>query len=202
MYAGKTDTMIKDIKAYVKGYRKCIIVKHASDVRYSTEEKITTHDGVSYIALPSTRLSDVMDTLMQHEVIGIDEGSFFTDIYPCVMQLVSAGKQVVISLLDGGFNGKLFIVPDPVIKESWVDLLPYADTHVKITGVCAFCGSRSASMTMRFGTDEELVKVGADAEYQTCCRDCWQEYSGGTGLCSADVLVNSSNVLTDSSSSE
>ncbi len=55
-------------------------------------------------------LTDLIDSglFRQADVIGIDEGQFFTDIVEAAEQMSSEGKIVIVAGLDGTFERKPF----------------------------------------------------------------------------------------------
>lgn len=55
--------------------RKVIVVKYARDDRYD-DVMICTHDLRKMDAISAVKLGDVLPQLIEHDVIGIDEGQF------------------------------------------------------------------------------------------------------------------------------
>lgn len=209
MYAEKTTKMASACHLYAKAERSSIIVKYAGDTRYTDKDEVVTHDQDKYVACSTYKLADVLDTLLQHEVIGIDEGSFYPDIVPVVKTLLSNNKVVIISILDGAYNGAIFsmpnillmleyqklaALPDPMesllflrdnlqaMTTSWTSLIPLADQVIKCHGVCSCCGTMGSGMTLKINHGNgQVVDIGGDEKYITACRDCWWENGNGTG---------------------
>jgi thymidine kinase len=209
MYAGKTTEMATQCHLYAKAERSSIIVKYAGDTRYSDKEEVVTHDQEKYVACSASKLGDVLDTLLQHEVIGIDEGSFYPDIVPVVKTLLQNDKVVIVSILDGAYTGdvfsmpnillmleyqKLAALPDPMesllflrdnlqaLTTSWTSLIPLADNVIKCHGVCSCCGTMGSGMTLKINPGNgQVVDIGGDEKYITACRACWWENGNGSG---------------------
>jgi thymidine kinase len=59
-------------------------------------------------ATSCSRLSDVADSWMAYDVVGIDEGQFFPDLLPFAEAVANAGKIVVVAALDGTFQRKVW----------------------------------------------------------------------------------------------
>jgi thymidine kinase len=100
------------------------------------------------------------------DVIGIDEAQFFDDsLIGLAMELVHAGKCVVLAGLDTTFTGEPF-APLPA-------LMAIADEVVKLSAVCMLCGA-PAIHTQRLGTSQQLVVIGAAGVYEARCRACFR----------------------------
>lgn len=70
-----------------------VLVKYSHDKRYD-DSMICTHDMQKMKAISATRIFEVYDQLLGHDVIGIDEGQFFEDIAEMAEDLVQMGKLV------------------------------------------------------------------------------------------------------------
>ena len=86
---------------------------------------------------------------------------------PFSMELVHAGKRVLIAGLDTTFTAEPF-GPIPA-------LMAIADEVTKLSAVCMVCGA-PAIHTQRLGHSTELVLVGAAGMYEARCRTCFQPY--------------------------
>lgn len=54
---------------------KTVIVKHISDTRYSATN-FSTHDGIQVQAIAAKMMENVYSTLLDYDLIAIDEGQF------------------------------------------------------------------------------------------------------------------------------
>lgn len=54
-------------------------------------------------AIPCGTVGEVSHMLDNYDIIGIDEGQFFSDIAEQTERLAASGKTVIISALDGTF---------------------------------------------------------------------------------------------------
>jgi thymidine kinase len=71
-----------------------------------------------------------------YDVIGVDEGQFFTEIVEFCELLANQGKTVVVSALDGTFERKPF--------GNIINLIPLAERVVKLCAVCVYCTAEAA----------------------------------------------------------
>ena len=80
MFAGKSTELLRRMGLHEVSGRKILRVKFSADQRYDNQFSICTHSGRSKEAVPLTKLSELKNAWRQYDVIGIDEGQFFTDI--------------------------------------------------------------------------------------------------------------------------
>lgn len=101
-------------------------------------------------------------TWFQLEVIGIDEGQFFEDLYDfCRKAADDDGKTVIVAGLDGDYLRRSF--------GSVLEIIPLADSVTKLNARCELCGKR-AFFTLR-KTEETQTELIAGAEvYMPVCR--------------------------------
>ena len=85
-------------------------------------------------------MSELEDSWKQFDVIGVDEGQFFTDIVEFCEKAANCGKVVIVSSLQGTFLRGNF----PNI----LALLPKCEKIKKLTAICKLC-KESASFTFR-----------------------------------------------------
>lgn len=141
-------------------------MKYAEDdLRFGKD--CVTHDGNSMEAFSVHRLMpSIFEVVVDKEcqVIGIDEGQFFSDLVPFCQALVKRGKIVVVAALDGTFERK----PFPPI----VDLIPYCKKVRKLSAICALCGEEAA-FTRRLNEEKKVEIIGGSDLYHANCEDCF-----------------------------
>ena len=100
------------------------------------------------------------------DVILINEGQFFGDLVPMVMEMVeSHNKKVHICGLDGDFRRQRF--------GSLLDLIPYADKVEKLSAFCGMCRDGTpAIFSHRVSTEVNQIVIGSD-NYIPLCRSCY-----------------------------
>ncbi|RHX97999.1 hypothetical protein DYB36_002186 [Aphanomyces astaci] len=139
MFSGKSTELIRRMRRYQHAQLKCMVVKSKIDDRYTNDSLVSTHDRQMMKANPLTRLEDMGDEFMKYDVIGIDEGQFFTDLHSFCDDAANRGKIVIVAALDGTFERKPF--------QHVCDLIPRAESVTKLSAVCAICGSDAGILT-------------------------------------------------------
>jgi thymidine kinase len=144
------------------------VFKPAIDVRYAVE-KVTSHAGADYAAIPIEKAADIRQRLdKEATVVAIDEAQFFDDeIIQVVEELAAKKIRVIVAGLDTDFRGEPF-GPMPV-------LMARAEHVDKIQAICMVCGE-PASRTQRLVNGkparyhDPVVIVGAAEMYEARCR--------------------------------
>jgi thymidine kinase len=168
MFSGKTDELIRRLVRATIAKQKVQVFKPAIDVRYAVE-KVTSHAGSDYDAIPVENAADVRDKIdSDTTVVAIDEAQFFDpDIVPLAEELACRGVRVLVAGLDMDFRGEPF-GPMPL-------LMSRAEHVSKLHAICMVCGDE-ASRTQRLVNgkparyDDPVVIVGASELYEARCR--------------------------------
>ena len=115
MFSGKTSEIIEI-------YKKCVfcnipvsIINHIIDNRYH-DSMLSSHDKVMVPCLQTSELNQLWteesnpsyEILRKSDVILINEGQFFPDLYEVVVDMLNDNKKIYISGLDGDFERKKF----------------------------------------------------------------------------------------------
>ena len=168
MFSGKTDELIRRLRRATIARQKVQVFKPAIDVRYAVE-KVTSHAGSDFDAIPVERAADIRSRLQADTtVIGVDEAQFFDDeIISIVDEFAGQGMRVIVAGLDTDFRAEPFgPVPELMARAEKVD---------KLQAICMVCGE-PASRTQRLVNgiparyDEPVVIVGAAEMYEARCR--------------------------------
>ncbi len=168
MFSGKTDELIRRLIRAKIAKQKVQVFKPAIDVRYSVE-KVTSHAGADFDAIPIQRAADILTKLnVDTTVVGIDEAQFLdADVVKVAQELADLGKRVLVAGLDMDFRGEPF-GPMPL-------LMSKAERVDKLHAICMVCGDE-ASRTQRLVNgkparyDDPVVIVGAAELYEARCR--------------------------------
>ena len=169
MFCGKTDELIRRLRRATIARQKVQVFKPSVDNRYAAE-KVTSHAGSEFAALPIRNVREIMEYLENATtVIAIDECQFFDDSIVGICQaLADRGLRVIVAGLDTDFRGEPF-GPMPL-------LMAEAERVDKLHAICMVCGE-SASRTQRIVDgrpahyDEPIVVVGAAEMYEARCRE-------------------------------
>jgi thymidine kinase len=168
MFCGKTDELIRRLRRATIARQKVKVFKPIIDSRYAVE-KVTSHAGSDFDAIPIQQASQVFEFLEPDTtVVAIDEAQFFDEqIIGIVQELANKGLRVIAAGLDTDFRGEPF-GPMPV-------LMAKAERVDKLHAICMVCGE-SASRTQRLVNGhpahyhDPVVIVGAAEMYEARCR--------------------------------
>ena len=164
MFSGKTTELLRRYRRYQVVGRRCLLIKHGADKRYS-ETKVSTHCRQEADAIVLNKLDDFREWAC-YDVICIDEGQFFPDVTEISEFLANNGKIVIVAALDGTWQRKPF--------ENIANLISASESIVKLTAVCMIC-KRDAPFTKRTCDDTALEVIGGADKYMAVCRRCFHE---------------------------
>jgi len=163
MFAGKSTELLRQISLQEVAGKKVMRVKFAADNRYKNKTQIATHTGQSRDAIAVNFLSELGESWRSFDVIGIDEGQFFTDLVQFAEQAANAHKIVIISSLQGTF-----------LRGPWrniTELIPLCEKVQKLSAICKLC-KENASFTFRTADKSIQTLIGGADMYMPLCRDC------------------------------
>lgn len=160
MFSGKTTELLKHVESAEASGKRVVIYKYENDKRYS-ETMVSTHDLVMHAAIPCDKLMTKIEEAKQFEIVGIDEGQFFSDIVEFAQELKKCQVNVIISALDGDYLRRPF--------GSVLNLIPYSSHVVKLNAVDRNNGKRAA-FTKRNIVSNELELIGGSDIYQAASR--------------------------------
>jgi thymidine kinase len=176
MYSGKSTRLKQLVRRYLAARMKCLTIKYQKDERYD-KDYIATHDlevlnlanssfGENIVTLT---LSDIPDEhIKKMDVIAIDEGQFFSDIYSLVWKwVVDFQKTVIVASLDSWHN----LAPCMEVLK----LIPLAREVVKLNAICTTCYRDCASCTHRLLDLESDENVGGHELYEAACLSCYMK---------------------------
>ena len=165
MFSGKSEELIRRLRRAQIARQKVQIFKPAVDTRFA-DDAIVSHSEMrmaSRVVANSRALLDLVED--DTEVVGIDEGQFFDqDLPPVVNELANRGKRVIVAGLDQDYLGKPF--------EPMPQLLAIAEYITKTLAICMVCGN-PANHTQRLVPSGDRVLLGAQGTYEARCRACF-----------------------------
>jgi thymidine kinase len=185
MYSGKTSRLVEVYKQCKFCNISVAVINHVIDNRYD-DELLSTHDKVKIPCIKTKNLKNVWLSekinlenniveniphiqdkfqIARSDVILINEGQFFEDLYDVVLDMLECGKKVYVCGLDGDFERKKF--------GQILDLIPLCDKVDKLTSLCTLCkdGTRGI-FSMRLTQETEQTVVVSD-NYIPVCRKCY-----------------------------
>lgn len=167
MFSGKTTQLVADYKKFTYIGKKVCVVNYSEDKRYH-DTMLSTHDKIMIPCIFSEKLGEITN-LEEADVIIINEGQFFEDLFEVVIELVEQkNKSVYIGGLDGDFKRNKF--------GKILDLIPYCDKVMKLNSLCSQCRDGTPGLfSHRISKETLQVVIGSD-NYQPLCRKCYQTH--------------------------
>ena len=169
MFAGKTTKLVEEYKKYTYIGRKVLVINYMEDTRYDNIF-LSTHDKIMIPCKFASTISEMEENIKENDVILINEGQFFSDIYESVLNMVdNQGKTVIICGLDGDFKRNRF--------GRLLDLIPHCDKVTKLSALCAKCrNGKPGIFSHRLSNEDSQVVIGSD-NYIPLCRSCYKTVS-------------------------
>ena len=127
MFAGKSTELLRRVNRLKISGKKCLNIKYSNDTRYSCD-CISTHDQHTALAVACEKLAEIKEIWKEFDVIGIDEGQFFSDIVEFSEKAANDGKIVIMSALSGTFE-----------KKGWANILQLIPLCEKVKKLSAIC---------------------------------------------------------------
>jgi len=172
MKSGKTTALIEIYKKCQFCNIRVAVINHSTDKRYD-ETLLSSHDKIMIPCIQTDTLNQIWNNqesehyqvLKNAEVILINEGQFFNDLYSCVEDMLIKNKKVYIAGLDGDFERKKI--------GQMLDLIPLCDKVTKLTSFCSICRDGTHGIfSHRLTHEKTQIVVGSD-NYIPVCRSCY-----------------------------
>lgn len=161
MFSGKTTKLIELYNTYTDNDEKVAVINYSQDKRY-TDTMLSSHDKVMIPCIFASKFSEI--TILDDEnIILINEGQFFEDLYDFVIDMVeNKNKSVFVCGLDGDYKRQKF--------GGILDLIPLSNSVTKLNATCN-CGTK-ALFSHRITDEKEQVIIGS-TNYVPLCRSCY-----------------------------
>jgi thymidine kinase len=163
MFSGKSSRLIQTIRKYRILNYSILVIKPEIDVRYTGSEspQIVTHDKVATDCITCKSLSEITN-IDSYQVIIVEEGQFFSDIFEKVVEWCKT-KKVYVAGLNGDANQNLF--------GNLYKLVAHADEITFLKALCKICNDGTpAIFTKKNGNNDQVVEVGGEELYEAVCR--------------------------------
>ena len=167
MFSGKSTELLRQLNIYSRCY-KTVFVTHSIDTRSYISHNPTINTNLLNTKIEYVQCSKLdTEKLLTYDVIGIDEGQFFTNLKEPILELIKNEKIIIVAGLDSDFNQNVF--------KELIDLIPYAVEVKKLTALCNKCISEknniinSAPVTIRISDNKERLVVGQEEIYSVSC---------------------------------
>lgn len=180
MFSGKTTRLLEIYKQCKFCNISVSIINHELDKRYH-DTQMSSHDNITAPCFQTKELgmlwknnceqnntkNSKYNSLLNSDVILINEGQFFSDLYEVVLDMLENNKKIYISGLDGDFERKKF--------GQMLDLIPHCDKVTKLTSLCSICKDGTCGIfSMRLTNEKEQTIVGSN-NYAPVCRKCYNK---------------------------
>lgn len=168
MFSGKSTRLIQYIRRYKTLDKKMIIIKPNIDTRYTLEDELCTHDNQKQkcVSLESNNLKIIFEdnNYSEAEIIIIEEGQFFTELYNIVKKMLDTDKKrVYIAALNGDYNRELFGDIHQLISQ--------CDNIEFMQALCLDCKDGTPGcFTKRLSNNNSQILVAGNTEYKAVCR--------------------------------
>jgi thymidine kinase len=167
MFSGKSTKLIQYIKKYKTLNKKLMVIKPSLDNRYTELSDICTHDMQTQncIMIDKDKLSEIITDkdYLQTDIIMIEEGQFFTNLYLNIIQMLNDNKTIFISALNGDSNQELF---GEIYK-----LISICDNIEFLQALCLDCADGTpAIFSKRLSSNQDQILVAGADEYKAVCR--------------------------------
>jgi thymidine kinase len=170
MFAQKTTELLRRIRRFKAIGYSVLVINYIGDVRYGTN-KIASHDMDGCDAICVKWLHDVANQVESgtYQVIIIDEGQFFGDLYTYVTRWADIlPVHIVVAGLDGDSNRNSF--------GDMLRLIPHAEAVERLSAFCSVCkNGTEAHFSKRLAASAEQVLIGGADSYIPVCRAHYNE---------------------------
>ena len=189
MFSGKTSRLVDIYKEHIDEYQ-ILVINHKSDDRYGEKDcdQMYTHDQMNIPCVYVETLSELADSksIPPPHIILINEGNFFPDLVPYVLNQVEKMSNIVyVAGLDGDFQRHKF--------GHMISLIPYANKVTKLSGKCHSC-SRKSLFSYRVDRNNMEQKLVGTNVYLPLCRPCYLKYSVDESDYSQLVYIDSETI--------
>lgn len=168
MFSGKSSRLIQYIRQYKTLESNLIVIKPSLDIRYTNNNEICTHnhEKESCMIYDKDELNNIFNDMnyYDYEVIIIEEGQFFSNLYEIVKKMTDLDKKkVYISALNGDSNRNIF---GDIHK-----LIPLADNIEFLQALCIDCKDGTLGIySKRISKESSQIFVAGDKQYKAVCR--------------------------------
>jgi len=166
MFAQKTTELLRRVRRYKSIGYSVLVVNYFADKRYGND-CIASHDKDKEMAVCIDSLGAVEHLVRSgtYQVIAIDEGQFFGDLYEYVTKWADQLPiHIVIVGLDGNSNREPF--------GDLLRLIPHAEEVERLTALCSVCKDGTPAIYSKLLVKRESsdIIIGGATEFQPVCR--------------------------------
>ena len=164
IFSGKSTRLKNSIEKLKNQNFKTILVTYNNKNYIKEEGKLITHDLTKEKALLCENLTEIFIELINYDVIGIDEGQFFSDLLNICDALSRLGKIIFVSALSSNDKMKPY---DNVSK-----LIPFVDKIKLMKTYCFFC-HKQAGFNLKVNKSKRKFSERNNEDYKPVCKNCF-----------------------------
>ena len=179
MFSGKTTYMLSKIAFFADLGFKILYINIEFDNR--STNLFSTHNPFinskeygkkgniekNVTMIKTTKLSDIVLTNYDYDIVVIDEAHFFDDLVSFVNKLLDNKKYIIVGSLIADYKGNKFGTAN--------DLIPICDEIHRLQAYCGLCAKnkkcRVAIYSKRISDCENTVEIGGSETYVPVCRE-------------------------------
>ena len=174
MFSGKSSYLLTSIRKYKELDWSTYVITSNLDKRYTSDNKIVNHNQDYAVADASVKYLNEVNSSKEYlhaKVVIIEEAQFYPDLVEFVLEAVEVyDKHVIVAGLDGDASRKPF--------GKLLELIPYADTIIKLKALCKKCGDGTEALfTCKKVHDDATVDIGGSDKYEALCRKHFIAYN-------------------------
>lgn len=165
MFSGKTTELLRLYKINIIANKKVILLKPLIDNR--SGNKVSTHDNISQDAIIYSNLLSIDKSyLLSYDVICIDEGQFFEDLFEFIVNYIKYEKTFIIAGLTETFTYS-------ILFENMVKVMGMANNIKRLLAICENCKKHNAIYTYKKNNNSNIIEIGGSELYCALCRSCY-----------------------------
>ncbi len=171
MFSGKSEELIRRIRRALIARRQVQVFKSHLDERYAGLQRVSSHDGRNYDAVPVGSATELMELVRPDtEIVAVDEAQFLDEgIIEVATTLAGRDVRVIVAGTDTDFRGLPFGPMGP--------LMAIAEAVDKLRAICMVCGEEACrNQRLVDGRpapfDSPVIQVGGAESYEARCRHC------------------------------
>lgn len=195
MFSGKSSYILNKAREFIKDEKKILLIRHLKDQRHQDlienfHYYISTHgndrlrtstdeDAILGYNQKVEKLEEVVFTNINPDVIIIEEGQFYPDIYNKVVEWLNTSScKIIVCSLHAycGTKKEDYIIPlTPILN-----LIPHAIKHVMLNSTCMNCHANDGIYHKKITNTNQIEEVGGSEIYKVYCRQCMSFYNKNT----------------------
>ena len=168
MFSGKTTRLRNSIQKLKNQNLKTILVNYNNKKYIKEESQLITHDLIREDCLSCENLTDILIQLINYDVIGIDEGQFFSDLLEICDTLTRFGKIIFIAALSSNDQMKPY--------DNISNLIPFVDKIKLMKSYCFFC-HKQAGFNLKIKKSKNIFIEERKENYKPVCKNCFYIHS-------------------------